>query len=221
MGAIALPLLAQLVPQILALFSGRAQAQIAKATGASPDAAAQFMQSLIGQVGQVAGIPVTDATTATQAVAAVTAMADPAAKAAAVQQLEDHSLDYLDKIGPMVDRLAAIDAAQAAADVAGRNAAAQRAQGERWDMTPWLIWFAGATSSLLVLSLLGAIIYQAVSGDKKIDTALIGIAGPLLAISMGVWREIFAYRFDGNSHSTAADFVKNQVALNQNRTPTV
>jgi len=46
-----------------------------------------------------------------------------------------------------------------------------------------------------------AIIYQAIVGPD-INTALVGLAGPLLAIAMGVWREIFAYRFDGTKESS-------------------
>src|SRR5207244_2682543 len=63
MGAIALPLLTSLIPQVLQLFSGRAQAQLGKVTG-DPAAAGAFMQSMIAKVGDVVGVPVTDDTTA-------------------------------------------------------------------------------------------------------------------------------------------------------------
>jgi len=101
MGAIALPLLAQLLPQVFAMFSGRAQASISKATGADPAAAGQFMQSIIAQIGTAVGVPVTDDASATQAVAAVHSLpADK--KAAVVAGLESYSLEQLT---PVLDKL--------------------------------------------------------------------------------------------------------------------
>jgi len=101
MGAIALPLLAQLLPQVFAMFSGRAQASISKATGADPAAAGQFMQSIIAQIGTAVGVPVTDDASATQAVAAVHSL--PAEKkAAVVAGLESYSLEQLT---PVLDKL--------------------------------------------------------------------------------------------------------------------
>jgi hypothetical protein len=100
-GAIAIPLLTQLLPQVFALFSGRAQAAISKATGADPATAGAFMQSMITQIGSAVGIPVTDNASATQAVAAVTAQ--PAAQqAATIAGLESYTLDQL---APILDKL--------------------------------------------------------------------------------------------------------------------
>jgi muramidase (phage lysozyme) len=101
MGAIAIPLLAQLLPQIFSLFSGKAQAAISKATGADPATAGQFMQSMITQIGTAVGIPVTDNASATQAVAAVTAQS-AAQQAATVAGLESYTLDQL---APILDKL--------------------------------------------------------------------------------------------------------------------
>src|SRR6267154_6068430 len=73
MGALAIPFLTSILPAVIGLFSGKAQTQISKATGASPDAAAAFLQNLMAQVGNVAQVPITDQRSAIQAVAAVTA----------------------------------------------------------------------------------------------------------------------------------------------------
>jgi hypothetical protein len=88
-------------------------------------------------------------------------------------------------------------------------------------MTPWLVWFAGGTATLLVLSLGAAIIYQSVTCSGDINTGLIGIAGPLLAIAMSVWREVFSYRFDGSKNSetqtalaTAINNASNRATVN-------
>ena len=79
-------------------------------------------------------------------------------------------------------------------------------------MTPWLVWIAGGTATVLVLALLGAIIWQATTGERKIDVALIGLAGPLLAIAMSVWREVFSYRFAGVPESSSTKALNATIA---------
>lgn len=103
---VAVGLLAQLIPQVLGLFSQRAQATIAEKTGADPKIAEQFVQGLIQNVGERVGIPVTSDKTALQAVAKLTTDIQPGTPAA--KDLEDHSLDYLHKL---------TEAAQAIVDV--------------------------------------------------------------------------------------------------------
>lgn len=210
MGAIAIPLLAQLLPQVMQLFSGRAQAQIQKATGADPVAAGQFMQNLIGKVGEVVNVPVTDAATAVQAVAEVTKQAPPQ-QAETVAKLEQYSLEQL---GPIFDKLHGYDKDLWAAEVAGKDAASARALAERWDMTPWLVWLAGGTATVLVLALLGGVVYQAIAKDD-INSGLIGLAGPIIMGAIGVWRQIFDYRFDGTKESQATNAAMAQIAVSK------
>jgi tetrahydromethanopterin S-methyltransferase subunit D len=83
-------------------------------------------------------------------------------------------------------------------------------------MTPWLVWLAGGAVTAMLLGFTGAIIYQAVAKDD-INTGLIGVAGPLLAIGFGVWREVFAYRFDGSKTSTAQSAVLTELARNKSQ----
>lgn len=199
---IALPLLAQLIPQVLGLFSGRAQATIAEKTGADPKLAADFMQSLIAQVGHAVSVPVVDNATATQAVAALTA-APPEDQAAKAKALEAQALATIDALIKAGDKAAQWDAAMWQAQMEGRNAAAARALHERWDMTPWLVWFAGIGTSLCSALMLVAIVYQSMKAEKGIDPVLLGLAGPLLAITYAAWKSIFDYRFDGTKDGTA------------------
>jgi len=202
MGAVALPLLAQLIPQVLGLFSGRAQAVIAEKTGADPKLAADFMQSMIAQVGHAMSVPVVDNATATQAVAALTA-APPEDKAAKAKALEAQALATIDALMKAGDKASQWDQAMWDAQLTGRNAAAERAQRERWDMTPWLVWFAGIGTSICSALMLAAIVYQSIWVQKGIDPVLLGLAGPLLAITYAAWKSIFDYRFDGTKESTA------------------
>ncbi len=204
-------LLSTLLPSILPLLAPKAQAAITKATGAPPDVSGQFLTDLFGKIAQVTGVAQAGQPL-TQAQAIQAAGAIQTAPPAAINEVETHALDYLDKLGPLFDKLAAADAAENAAAIARMNAASDRSARDRWDMTPWLVWIAGGTSTVLVLSLLGALIYQATTGEKTIDVGLVGLAGPLLAIAMNVWREIFSYRFDGNPASNTAAAINQQIA---------
>lgn len=202
---IALPLLAQLIPQVLALFSGRAQATIAEKTGADPKVAADFMQSMIAQVGHAVSVPVVDKATATQAVAALTAL--PAeAQAEKVAALERQALATIDALIKAGDKMTEWDSAKWAAELAGRDAASRRAIEERraggWDMTPWLVGTAGVATTLCSILLLVAIVYQSIWAPNGIDSTLLGLAGPLLAITFAAWKAIFDYRFDGTKEGT-------------------
>ena len=206
MGALAPIFLQTILPLILSKFSPRAQATISQATGGSPDATAAFLQNLIAQVGGVAGVPIPPGDTPearTAAIQAVAAVTKPDATEK-ILQLEAHALDYLDKLSPMLDKLAAMELANRSASVAGMDAAATRAKSEQWDMTKVVVGTAAVTSTITALAFLAAIIYQSVTGDREINTGLVGLAGPLLmGIALTSWREIFAYRFDGSKNSDA------------------
>lgn len=202
---VALPLLAQLIPQVLNLFSARAQATIAEKTGADPKLTADFMQAMISQVGHAMGVPVVDDKSATQAVAALTA-APPETQAVKAKALEAQALATVDALLKAGDKMSEWDQAMWAAQLAGRKNASEIAIAERqaglWDMTPVLVGIAGATSAVCSALLLFAIVYQSIWAPKGIDAVLLGLAGPLLAISFAAWKAIFDYRFDGTKEST-------------------
>lgn len=206
MGAIALPLLAQIIPQVLGLFSGRAQTVITEKTGADPAIAAQFMQALISQVGHTVGVPVVNNATATQAVAALTAMssADQAPKVAA---LEKQALATIDELLRAGDKMAEWDAAMWQAQLAGRQASSTIAIEEKkaglWDMTRSLVWGTLALLGVIVVGLLAAIVWQSLTGERKVDPVLIGLAGPIwTGAIVASFVAIIAYRFDGTKAST-------------------
>jgi muramidase (phage lysozyme) len=202
-----LAILSSLLPSVLSLFAPRAQQAIEKVTKAPPEIAGQFIADLFAKLGQVTGVgPITNDAEAIQAVAAITK-----APPEQIAEVESHALDYLDKIAPLFDKLHRYDMEQRAADVIGRNAASERAQRDRWDMTPWLVWIAGATSTLVTLGLAGVLIYQGVYKDE-LNIGLVGLAGPIIMGAMGAWRDIFAYRFDGNPTNNAASAVNAQLA---------
>jgi hypothetical protein len=202
-------ILATLLPMVLQMFSPGAQAQLQPITSRPADQIGPFLLDLFSRVAGATGVvpagqPITTDAQAVAAVAELQKLKDT--NAALVQKIEAGSLDYLANIAPLLAKLMEADAAANAAAIVGKDAAQARAAKDKWDMTPSLVWMAGGTATLLVLAFLFAIIFQATTGDHTIDTALVGIAGPLLAIAMAVWRDVFAYRFDGTpaSNSTAA-----------------
>lgn len=220
MGAIALPLLAQLLPQVLGLFSQRAQATIAEKTGADPKLAAQFMQNLIAQVGTATGVTVMNDTTATQAVAALTSL--PAAeKTAKVSALEPQALATLDDLLRAGDKSSEWDSKRWKAELEGRKASSEIAIAEvkagLWDMTRTVVWFAACTLTLLVGALLSALIYQAMTGTHTIDSGLLGLAGPIFMAAVAAWAAIIAYRFDGTKESSEQTKALNKALENGGR----
>jgi putative chitinase len=205
MGAIALPLLAQLIPQVLGLFSQRAQATIAEKTGADPKVAADFMQAMIAQVGHAVGVPVVDGATATQAVAALTA-APPEARATKAAALEQQAIATVDALLKAGDKMADWNERKWAAELTGRKTSSTIAIEEKkagiWDMTQTVVLFAAITLSVLVFSLLGALIYQAVTGKRTLDSGLLGLSGPIFMAAVAAWGAVIAFRFDGTKESS-------------------
>lgn len=203
---VAIPLLLQLVPQILQLFSARAQTQISKATGADPALAAQFMQDLIAKVGTATNIPVTDNASAVQAVAAVTSMPPPQ-QAPAVAQIEEQALDYLDKLAPLLDKIAAQEKALWAARDASADAAGTRGRLDRVDIAPALVRngtvdFRGALIGIIAL----LAIQMYFDENHKPDPTLSGFLGLFAYGVIRLMDRPSAYRFGGAfENSTAID----------------
>lgn len=202
-----------LIASLLQSFAPLAQAKLTTELGRHTDAgtADQVTQGLMNIILQMVGNPKPSEATDSQKIAAV---AQVQANPALLQQVEKSAMQQFEDAAPWLDKISQIELANRHVQIDAMNAAAVRAQGERWDMTPTLVWLAGISATLLVLGLLGVIIAQSLIGDKEINTALIGLAGPLLAISMGVWREIFAYRFDGTKDSAAQNAAMAQIAAN-------
>ena len=205
MGAVALPLLAQLIPQVLGLFTARAQATIAEKTGADPKIAADFMQALIAQVGHAVGVPVVDNATATQAVAALTA-APPDDKAAKAKALEAQALATLDALLKAGDKMAEWDAAMWAAQLAGRRESSTIAIKEKlaglWDMTPTLIRNTEGQTWFILIALACGMVYTVGLEKEAFFTGLIGIAGGVINQILKNKAQANDYRFDGTKESS-------------------
>lgn len=193
-GTMGAGLLLSLLPTVLQMFAPRAQAAAAKITGQPPEVAGQFVQSLFDQLQTLTG-----KTDPIQATAALQANPDPKV----VAQLEDHTLDFLDKIAPMIDRLAKYDQAEWAAGIAGKDAASERAAKDKYDSAPTIVPWTMALVSVVSVTLVGLFGWMIYLG--KDVTVLVALLGPLLTLVFKNYGEIFAYRFDSTPNSAAKD----------------
>lgn len=170
---IAIGLLAQLLPSVLALFSGRAQATIAEKTGGDQQLAAQFMQGLIQKVGDSVGVPVKDDATAIQAVAALQSQvqaqgAQVAQQADIIKKLEADSLDYLHDLTQAMKDVVEVRKAEVQIETDSANAASARNDAgkvrRRIDSKAW--WaYAIAAGILAAIALAELYVKQAVDGQ--------------------------------------------------------
>jgi hypothetical protein len=211
------PFIASLLPMVLQLFAPRAQAELAKVSGNAAGATA-LVTELVGQGGKLLGIPVDKAPTDAQAVEVVAALKKAKDdNAALVQQLEEHALDYLDKLAPMFDRLQKADEWQRQSELAGRQEAATRHVDAERDVVRVVVKEVNSTSRYMLFGVGGGILVSIIA--KAIAptlpdyvTPLIALAGPLFGQVMKERGAIIAYYFDGTPTSNAAASINAQIA---------
>lgn len=221
---------ATLMPSVVELFGGRAQSAIQKATGADDTVAQSFMQNLFTGLQQAVGIPITNDATAIQAVGKLTAAAnsDDAAERAAMKakiaQLEEHSLDYLDKIGGMIDKVAAVDQAnRVAADTSYDKAAVRVTGAEGWKLRFAQASFTQKTLgyAIIVIAALIALMQMslfwlpdlAVPATQNLLGQLVILEVALITGLVSTFRDQNGYSFGGTVQDHAAPL--GAAAINQ------
>lgn len=161
-------LLAGLIPSILSLFSGRAQAAIQKATGVDADVAAKFTADIAKQIEVVSGVPVTDAPSAMRAAAAVAG--DPVK----VKALEDYATGFvLAEIGGGVQ--------SAAEEYAAIN---KDLDDDPWYMPP--IKFLFNMQNVVTLAFLAGVGYFVPPLARKVDSMSAEAAMGLIVLIFAV-----------------------------------
>lgn len=205
--AIALGLAQTLLPQILGLFSGRAQATIAEKTGADPTVAKDFVNGLIKMAGDATGIPVTDDRTAIAAVGKLVTDVQPGTPAA--KQLEDASLDYLHDLTEAAAALVAIRKDEVQIETTSMDAASRRDDASevrrRIDSK---VWWAYAIAALILASIAIAQLVVKQDVDGQIVGALILAFGAL----GGIVQMMAAYGYGSTANSGAKDVVIGEIA---------
>jgi hypothetical protein len=210
-----LAILGTLLPTVLQMFSGKAQSAIQRATGADPEAAQQLTQQLFQSVGQAVGVPVIDDKSAIQAVGKLTA-----APQSTIQKVEDDTLQFLDRMAPLLEKIAALGREDRKASDDSFDRAAARADNPngwalRMSQVRFTQWGLGV-AAIVVGVLTGAQMY--LSSNDTPDPALMVL---LTAIVMGLvntFRDQTGFSFGGTVDSNAAAMVQRE--LDARRQPT-
>lgn len=208
-------ILSTLLPMVLGMFAPRAQAAIGRVTGADPQTAAQFTQDLFTKAGELVGVPVKDDASAVQAVAKLQELKS-AGDTAPIQKLEEHALDYLDKLAPLFDRLAESDKWAHEAKIAGQRAAMERQEAADPATVKLVVRNVNDTSSAVLIGLAIGIVVAMICkaawpAIPDYVTPLLTLAGPLFGQVMKERGALVAYYFDGTPTSNAAAAINAQL----------
>jgi len=128
-----------------------------------------------------------------------------------VAKAEAAVTNRLAELAPFIDKMEALESKERSDTIAGQDAAAARNAGAAWDMTPWLVGFAGGMV-LLVVSFFGAVAIIDMVKIGKVATevwaALTGVSGTLL----GILGTIYAFRFSSTQQSAAKNAIIGEIA---------
>lgn len=218
---IAANLLTAILPQVMTLFSGRLQDKVAKVTGASPEAAGQVLNAIVGQIGGAVGIPVTNESTALAAVSAV-ANAPAGQKEALVAQLEPQIAASLEALAPFLERIVKLQVAlREASDASHDRAAARLNTPEGWKLRWTQATFtqrALAYGAAIVAALTIGMVIACIWLPPDVRTVVVNLAGQLIAVEIllitglvNTFRDQNGFSFGGTVDSNAAAMANDEM----------
>lgn len=185
------------LPTIFELFSGRAAAAVQKVSGASSDVSAAFVKTMAQKVEDLSGMTVTDNASALKAVAAVV---DDSTK---MQALQDHALDYIEKVGPLIDKLAAHELAMAKQSDDSADRAAARVKAYPVEVVKLIAKDSEKLTQGLVGMLVLAVIAEVIfAPDHRPGAATLTLIGPLLTLVLRDRSNIVRAVYGGAAEST-------------------
>lgn len=192
------PITLSLVGSLISMFAPKLGTQVGKIIG-SPEG-----QPLLNTILSIAK---TETGQASDKAALVMAAESPAV----VAKIESAADDWLDKMAPALDRIAALEAADFAATEKSKDAAQARWVGQDFDPAPMLTYFSLATVGLLTLFLCVWISIQLLY-EKGVGVemwaALTGMIGWITAKA----GSIYDNRFGTTRQSAAKDVVISEMA---------
>jgi muramidase (phage lysozyme) len=192
------PLTLSLVGSLISMFAPKLGVQVGKVIS-SPEG-----QPLLNTILSIAK---TETGQASDKAALVMAAESPAV----VAKIESAADDWLDKMAPALDRIAALEAADFAATEKSKDAAQARWVGQDFDPAPMLTYFSLATVGLLTLFLCAWISIQLLY-EKGVGVemwaALTGMIGWITAKA----GSIYDNRFGTTRQSAAKDVVISEMA---------
>lgn len=153
-------------------------------------------------------------------VKSATAQPDPllavaAAKqdAAIAQRVEEDALAVLDRLAPLLDRIAAHDLATWRAEDEGRDAAGVRGRADERDLAPVLAWGSLTLVAAIIFGLFIIMGFQVLeSPNREPSVAMLTLVGPLLGSVFAAFAAVFAYRFGTSRSSAVKDLTVEQLS---------
>lgn len=206
------PLLIGLAGELIKAFSPLAQEKIAATLDRhtkDPAVSQAVAKSLVDKAVELTGV-------ADPVEAVVVAKKDPAVVAAA----ERFTLDELEKLGPLVDRLHAMEKESWGAEEASRAAAADRARDEAHDLAQPLLYAALIAVGLFIVFIC-VVIGIRVSQGKDPGTELWATLTGLVGWSTAMAQMIYAYRFGTSRQSAGKDVLIGQLSTMKSSRPSV
>ena len=156
---------------------------------------------------KIPGDATTDPNVAAQVVAA--AQAKPEAVAAA----EESALDFLEKIGPLLEKIGQHDLDVWKAEDAGRDAAAARGRADEHDLATMLAWAAFALVAFIltgVFAIMGVQVFYSQAHEPSV--AMLTLVGPILGTIVSLLAAVFAYRFGTSRNNSIKDITVEQLS---------
>lgn len=143
----------------------------------------------------------------------IQAVAEAQQTAAVAQKVEEGALEVLDKLAPLLDKIAVHDLATWDAEDRGRDAAARRGQSDEIDLGPILAYGALFMVSATLFALCVVMGVQVFfSPTREPSIAMLTLVGPLLGTVFGVLASVYAYRFGTTRNNTLKDITVEQLS---------
>lgn len=193
-----------LASKVIDLFTPLAREKIEQRVGkhtTDPAIAKGFAEAVLGTAKALTG--------KTDPIEAVVAMRE--APKATVAEAERTVLDQLDRLGPILDRLDAMDRTAWAAEEASRDAASARAERELGpDQDPVLTRSIIALMAVIALSLGVAVVVLAYNG--KAFGEVLGLFGMLVGVIAGKFGTRYDHRYGSSRGSSSKDIVISELS---------
>lgn len=143
----------------------------------------------------------------------IQAVAEAQQATAVAQKVEEGALEVLDKLAPLLDKIAVHDLATWDAEDRGRDAAARRGQSDEIDLGPILAYGALFMVSATLFALCVVMGVQVFfSPTREPSIAMLTLVGPLLGTVFGVLASVYAYRFGTTRNNTLKDITVEQLS---------
>lgn len=201
-----IPIVAALAGAVIDMMSAKVQKEIGRHT--DPAAAEQITKTVVEAAKAATGI-----TEPTAALAEVVAKGPDSP--ALVRQVEESTVEALEKLAPMLDRLVQWEKDAAERDAAQREVASARNMRETaaggFDMTRHLVWDSLVGVNILIVIVAAVAVVQAIKSGK-VDTEIWAAFTGLIGWRTAKAGTLYDYRFSGTTRTTAAQIVSDELS---------